>query len=1308
MNPLFLVPKHSIKKSAREARFHVNVGAFTIFLWCGLLLGIASCVRPSEQEQPEVDRISLSPEGLCSVAQLSSRISQGVNAETRTSAPADQQQTQFRDYVNSAFQSREASGGSEEGLSSGLESEQLSLCGVALLQGRRPTQEDRAFCLPSLLLRISETVNITVGLYAVFDGHGGQEASTFAAEVFSNHFADHFTRILDDSRIELESRVQSTSQDEESPGTLFQASVSRQETSSEASILLDYKERSTWLLSETAEESRDYGDGRRIDTFEIGSFKEQPKQGYIPAFVAKQDGDGEVFSEKVEQYAQKVLEDGVRIRRILEEALSRSIHTINVLFATEATQLGLFSGTTACIVIQVERDLLIANLGDSKAFICEPAGKTTCKRQPRSKQRKKRRVSGRECKEILKARELTSDHSPDRDDERQRIEDAGGFVTEDGDVSRVNGKLAVSRSIGDVHLKRYGVSAEPEFTGWLKIPEGKSFLTIASDGVFEQLSTQRVCEVLQAVSDKEDVLAALGLEHSRVSAPIAMLASEVDNNNEDQFRIRDDCSESIKDGTCGSVEEKGRFVDSVLEVAEKEEKYSEADGVEELPLVEPESLVQLMAQAVVETAVELGSMDNVATIVLSLRPLPPLLPYPKAFFEKATDYLPRSTAHQQTGEKQPRHITVENLPYHATVVKTSPKADDVGTGGSTSRPWTKVATGNSSSRVMMHSWGNSYCYELIETLPRHAIVPLTSIMESGTLHKEDEVSEAFWSTDSPYSGESQVGGSLEVYREQLVCPPKHTRAEEAKQLCRRPEGLSRFLALIGSVPLDSQSLLSDTGLFGDPSNRPLFLPSGTRYHRYMLKKNFARGAFGEVWLAVRRTRWIPDGSDLDEVFNSSCSGEKGTQNKSFRHDQTTYVLKRILAQRGNHVYLSGLREKYFGEIFLNASRDKARAAKHAASLSCAPSNPFSASSFGFCPWRRLNSSQSYKRPNSEARGPSGDDFRRSTSDEGLEHIARYVESFEVVGPKELWLVFRNEGKSLSSLLYSSERAEVEPDLDGADRFFTVVQSSPWWHWLKTTSAGRKEMRSLLRQLLLAVKACHSRNITHRDIKPENMIVSWKVSQSRESTRKPEHPAKLKMRLIDFGSALDPFTVEHMYGPAGPSGLEQTNEYAPPEVLLGKHWLYFHSHRAQAYDMWSVGVVMLELVLGTPHVFQISSRTRALLDSRLQGWDQSARETAYMLRAFLEMCILLPGLPLQHQFHHRGNLDHWEEQRLASWECTEQAFLEQIKQRDVLGLGMPDKWALRLVRSLLQWYPEDRISAEDALKHPYFHPRLQVD
>lgn len=45
-------------------------------------------------------------------------------------------------------------------------------------------------------------------------------------------------------------------------------------------------------------------------------------------------------------------------------------------------------------------------------------------------------------------------------------------------------------------------------------------------------------------------------------------------------------------------------------------------------------------------------------------------------------------------------------------------------------------------------------------------------------------------------------------------------------------------------------------------------------------------------------------------------------------------------------------------------------------------------------------------------------------------------------------------------------------------------------------------------------------------------------------------------------------------------------------------------------MWSVGVVMLELILGSPHVFQISDRTRALLDQHLEGWSEPTKELAY--------------------------------------------------------------------------------------------------
>lgn len=51
-------------------------------------------------------------------------------------------------------------------------------------------------------------------------------------------------------------------------------------------------------------------------------------------------------------------------------------------------------------------------------------------------------------------KELTKDHHPDREDERSRVEAAGGYVLEWAGVHRVNGELALSRAIGDVPYKR--------------------------------------------------------------------------------------------------------------------------------------------------------------------------------------------------------------------------------------------------------------------------------------------------------------------------------------------------------------------------------------------------------------------------------------------------------------------------------------------------------------------------------------------------------------------------------------------------------------------------------------------------------------------------------------------------------------------------------------------------------------------------------------------------------------------------------------------------------------------------------------
>lgn len=149
-------------------------------------------------------------------------------------------------------------------------------------------------------------------------------------------------------------------------------------------------------------------------------------------------------------------------------------------------------------------------------------------------------------------------------------------------------------------------------------------------------------------------------------------------------------------------------------------------------------------------------------------------------------------------------------------------------------------------------------------------------------------------------------------------------------------------------------------------------------------------------------------------------------------------------ERGSAVYLSGLREKYFGEIFLNASTC------YEDLLSAGKSNcVLETSQFG-----------------SENSFPNKFRLQRVIYEEGLNHIARYVESFESRS-NEIWLVFSYEGLSLSKLLYTVEDKNGTTEKERLEQVkqVQILRPSKWWHWLKTTEEGQEEMRNLIWQLV---------------------------------------------------------------------------------------------------------------------------------------------------------------------------------------------------------------------------------------------------
>lgn len=99
-----------------------------------------------------------------------------------------------------------------------------------------------------------------------------------------------------------------------------------------------------------------------------------------------------------------------------------------------------------------------------------------------------------DCRALLysegnKTLDLSRDHKPNRHDEKARIEELGGAVLRDGKygVWRVQGSLAVSRSIGDFPLKRF-VIPDPEISITFLSPSDIFFL-MASDGVWDVMDS---------------------------------------------------------------------------------------------------------------------------------------------------------------------------------------------------------------------------------------------------------------------------------------------------------------------------------------------------------------------------------------------------------------------------------------------------------------------------------------------------------------------------------------------------------------------------------------------------------------------------------------------------------------------------------------------------------------------------------------------------------------------------------------------------------------------------------------------------
>ncbi|KAG8904177.1 hypothetical protein FRB99_002125 [Tulasnella sp. 403] len=195
---------------------------------------------------------------------------------------------------------------------------------------------------------------------------------------------------------------------------------------------------------------------------------------------------------------------------------------------------------------------------------------------------------------------------------------------------------------------------------------------------------------------------------------------------------------------------------------------------------------------------------------------------------------------------------------------------------------------------------------------------------------------------------------------------------------------------------------------------------------------------------------------------------------------------------------------------------------------------------------------------------------------------------------------------------------------------------------------QSEIKTLLHQLLSAVSHCHANWVLHRDLKTSNLLMN-----NRGQIKVADFGLARK-----FGDPLDDMTqlvVTLWYRN------EVISHFGAPELLLGE------TVYSTAVDMWSVGCVFGELVLNEP-LFQGRSELDMLsLIVRLRG---SPTEESWPGFSKLPLTKTL-NIPFQ----------------------SYPTLRSRFKYLSDAGID--------LMSRLLTYDPAQRITAEEAMKHPYF-------
>ncbi|CEG35330.1 cmgc cdk cdk8 protein kinase [Plasmopara halstedii] len=217
---------------------------------------------------------------------------------------------------------------------------------------------------------------------------------------------------------------------------------------------------------------------------------------------------------------------------------------------------------------------------------------------------------------------------------------------------------------------------------------------------------------------------------------------------------------------------------------------------------------------------------------------------------------------------------------------------------------------------------------------------------------------------------------------------------------------------------------------------------------------------------------------------------------------------------------------------------------------------------------------------------------------------------------------------------------------------------------KQKPLGEYTRKSLMYQILKGVDYMHDAWVMHRDMKPQNILV---VGHGRK---------RGQVKLADLGLAR--IYKEPIKALTDVERVVVTLWYRAPELLLGA------KHYTKAVDLWAVGCIFVELI-----------NTRELFCGKeVEG------SNAPFQKDQLDKIFRVLGMPTSQSWEGLENLPEYNHLVQMGRE-RKYPTQSELKNAVKVGPGRAGAALLDLLSRLLEYDPETRITAKEALQHEYF-------